>query len=96
MTRGRNDIFTTGGKIIGLVALCLLVILILPYASFTNKNDAFTSKSIVVLGGGLSPDGSVPNHTKLRLAKAVELFHKFDKKATIFTLSGSSYNSLVL
>ena len=89
MTRGRHyNILTTGGKIVGLVAICSIVILLLPYLSY-NKNDALTSKSIVVLGGGLTADGNVPPHTKLRLAKAVELYHKFDQKATIFTLSGS-------
>ena len=90
MTRGRHyNILTTGGKIVGLVVICLIVILLLPYIISYNKNDTLTSKSIVVLGGGLTADGNVPPHTKLRLAKAVELYHKFDQKATIFTLSGS-------
>jgi len=47
-------------------------------------------KSIVVLGGGLTEDGGVPVHTKLRLEKAVELYHKFNEKAIIFTLSGGT------
>lgn len=46
--------------------------------------------AIIVLGGGVLPNGSPPPHTQLRIAKAIELFHKFDNQPTIITLSGGT------
>lgn len=50
--------------------------------------------AIVVLGGGLLPNGEVPPHTKLRLAKASELYYTLSKASAtpvdIITLSGAT------
>lgn len=50
--------------------------------------------AIVVLGGGLLSNGEVPPHTKLRLAKASELYFSLSKSSgaavDIITLSGAT------
>lgn len=48
------------------------------------------SSAIVVLGGGVTADGQVPIHTKLRVDKAIELYHQLGKDARIFPLSGGT------
>lgn len=83
-----DSILTIVFKIIGLVTIIFLAILLLVNYFSTHDKDVY--KSIVVLGGGLSLDGTVPPHTKLRLERAVQLYNKFDKKAVIFTLSGGT------
>jgi uncharacterized SAM-binding protein YcdF (DUF218 family) len=87
--RHYSNILSIVIKIVLVISTYFLVTLLLPYVSFHSDNTS-SLKSIVVLGGGLSPDGTVPQHTKLRLERAVELYHKFDKKAIIFTLSGGT------
>lgn len=85
------NVFPILFKVAGVISIYFVVTLLLPYFSFNNDNSSSLNiKSIVVLGGGLSPDGTVPPHTKLRLERAVELYHKFNKKAIIFTLSGGT------
>jgi len=46
--------------------------------------------AIVVLGGGLTSDGNVPYHTRLRIQRAAQLHKELGKSAFIITLSGGT------
>lgn len=47
--------------------------------------------AIIILGGGLLADGSLPPHTMLRVERAVQLFRDtYHQRATIITLSGGT------
>ncbi|RYH07341.1 hypothetical protein EON65_41850 [archaeon] len=49
--------------------------------------------AIVVLGGGLTQDGEIPQHTQLRVNKAVEMYNDFKsagQEVKVITLSGGT------
>lgn len=48
------------------------------------------STAIVILGGGLLRDGSVPSHTLLRIERAVQIYHDLKGEAVIIPLSGGT------
>jgi hypothetical protein len=52
--------------------------------------DTTPSTAILILGGGLMSDGTLPNHTQLRLNRAVEVFKALEGKAMIIPLSGGT------
>lgn len=55
----------------------------------SSSNAATTA--VIVLGGGLTSEGLVPEHTQLRLNKAVQLYKSDDTdKTVIITLSGGT------
>ena len=76
--------------------LYILSVLVIGYvliSIFLTMGDDKISKvktGIIVLGGGLKDDGTVPHHTQLRLDKAVELFKTQKESSYIITLSGGT------
>ena len=46
--------------------------------------------AIIILGGGLKDNGSVPLHTQARIDKAIELYKMLNENAVIITLSGGT------
>lgn len=64
-----------------LVVSFLLVYHYGPTASYLSSapsgDDDDKSIVIAVLGGGLTSSGSVPLHTKLRLDRAIDLYHQW-------------------
>lgn len=72
-----------------LAALCILFYVIA--SSFYSKSDQ--RHLIVILGGGLGSDGSLPFHYELRLNKALEVFRELKasgKDPFIVTLSAGT------
>jgi hypothetical protein len=71
----------------------LSLLFVVYFYSFTSSGEV-PNTAIVVLGGGLLPDGNVPEHTQLRLKKAKELYHEISErkheKVVIITLSGGT------
>ena len=60
------------------------------YIFLRDKSKLNGPTMIVVLGGGLTPEGKPPLHTKLRLERAVYRYHQLGDKAIIVTLSGGT------
>lgn len=82
-----------------IVGLIMTIILYMVWRNIGHHDDDSASHSdirpeevaIVILGGGLLSDGTVPPHTMLRIERAINLFNeKYQKKATIITLSGGT------
>lgn len=46
--------------------------------------------AVVILGGGVTPDGGVPSHTQLRLDVALQLHKKLGSNALFFPLSAGT------
>ncbi|MBE0478007.1 YdcF family protein [Candidatus Aerophobetes bacterium] len=71
----RKALFTSG-----IVFLIVFATLYLPFTQYqltkilTVEEDIYPARAIVVLGGGLSPDGSLGKSTQERLNYAVHLF----------------------
>ncbi len=66
----------------------------LAYNSFSSTLGS-GSNALVVLGGGVAPDGTVPLHTEYRLRKAIELYTRYksgyhDNDVHIITLSNGT------
>jgi hypothetical protein len=68
----------------------IIVLTILLYLRNTVKVSQKEKLIIVVLGGGVTPSGGVPEHTQLRINKAFEIFQQFKDNALIITLSGGT------
>ena len=81
-------------KRIYIVLLCIAAFLLFStkfswlFSSNVNDSSMTTTTAIIVLGGGLLADGSIPEHTQLRLNRAFELH--VPGKSKIVTLSGGS------
>lgn len=76
-----------------LVMLCLIVVgfNFLPSSSHRlNVGEEIVDTAIVVLGGGVAPDGDVPTHTRLRVDAAVNLYKSLNGQARVFPLSGGT------
>jgi uncharacterized SAM-binding protein YcdF (DUF218 family) len=82
------------GIVIALILYTLVNQLAHNHPHFTNHNSSDIrpeNVAIIILGGGLLTDGSVPPHTMLRIERAIQLFQDtYQKKATIITLSGGT------
>lgn len=55
-----------------------------------NSRPKSGPTAIIILGGGLMRDGSLPSHTTLRVERAVQLFHELQGNAVIIPLSGGT------
>lgn len=74
--------------IIVILAIVFIVRLII---SKTNQfYETNVQTAIIVLGGGLREDGTVPRHTQLRLDRAEQIYLSLKKPAYIITLSGGT------
>lgn len=81
------------------VLLALVGIYLLSWSTSVAFN-AFSSPSedpqdifdaaIVVLGGGLTATGAIPQHTQLRVDEAIRLYRSLSGRARIITLSGGT------
>uniref|UniRef100_A0A7S3GWL5 DUF218 domain-containing protein n=1 Tax=Spumella elongata TaxID=89044 RepID=A0A7S3GWL5_9STRA len=61
--------------------LCLLLFI---------KEGSSETTAVVILGGGVTKEGTVPEHTQLRLDLAFELFQQLGERAVFFPLSGGT------
>lgn len=75
-------------------ALCLLYLaywLLFPFfLAPPPLSSDIIDHAIVVLGGGVTADGTLPKHTQLRIKEAVRLYHQLQGRARIFPLSGGT------
>lgn len=82
------------------VLLQFFLVAVLIYVTSWGVSTFFVSKrigsggivdsAIVILGGGVAIDGSVPKHTEIRIDEAVRLYRSLDGKARLFPLSGGT------
>jgi uncharacterized SAM-binding protein YcdF (DUF218 family) len=87
-----NKYHQSGGKMY--FKLLLLLIVVMAFiglsVSLLFKSRINEGIAIVVLGGGLLPNGNIPFHTELRLERALQLYQQFNQQAKIITLSGGT------
>jgi hypothetical protein len=73
-----------------LIVLAIVFIVRLIVSKGNQLYDTNVQTAIIVLGGGLREDGTVPLHTQLRLDRAVEMYKSLKQPAYIITLSGGT------
>lgn len=54
------------------------------------REDSAQTTAVVILGGGVTKEGNVPQHTQLRLDVALRHFRQLGDKALFFPLSGGT------
>ena len=57
---------------------------------FFLREGSSETTAVVILGGGVTKEGSVPEHTQLRLDLAFELYQQLGERALFFPLSGAT------
>jgi uncharacterized SAM-binding protein YcdF (DUF218 family) len=85
------------------VSLTLLLVLIASLATWHLKpyllgnlrgdyhvHDGADVAAIIILGGGVTPDGNAPAHTQERIKLALEVDKELSGKSVFFTLSGGT------
>lgn len=78
-----------------IACLYLLSRYFFPSPSSVSLPSATSSSSdidtgIIILGGGLTSTGDIPEHTQLRVNKAIEMYHRLGENAYIIPLSGGT------
>jgi hypothetical protein len=87
-------------RIVFIIILFLCTLLLICYIYDTPREPSISSVAIIILGGGVTAEGNVPNHTQLRINEAVRLFHLLSNQQSssdslnghpvIITLSGGT------
>ncbi len=72
-----------------LLCATVLCAMWLCFLLFTKEGSSEIT-AVVVLGGGLTKEGTVPEHTQLRLNLAFELYQQLGERALFFPLSGGT------
>jgi len=57
---------------------------------FFLREGSSETTAVVILGGGVTKEGTVPEHTQLRLDLAFELYQQLGERALFFPLSGGT------
>jgi uncharacterized SAM-binding protein YcdF (DUF218 family) len=90
-------IFITQGGFVKMVGIITIASLLICFSSnlfssleTPNNIEHRVENAIIVLGGGVMPNGDVPEHTLLRVQKAVELYKELNGNARIIPLSGGT------
>eukprot|EP01039_Chlorochromonas_danica_P003120 gene3120-3417_t len=90
ITTNKNKLFYT---LLGGAAICSYILYSLIRTSLSHQEDGrsyWPKTAIIILGGGLLPDGSLPPHTLLRVERAVEIYQQLEGRVVIIPLSGGT------
>lgn len=91
VTTNKNKLFYT---LLGGAAICSYILYsLISYSLHQPQEDGrrnWPKTAIIILGGGLLPDGSLPPHTLLRVERAVEIYHQLEGHVVIIPLSGGT------
>jgi hypothetical protein len=75
------------------ILFCFVLLVLFQFLVF-QASEVYSKKILlVILGGGVTSLGECPTHTKLRLERAVKLYHNLKRKGqdvTFVTMSGGT------